>query len=335
LNGLLGVSQAASLAFTTDVTTALVDRNAKSGILAEAVSNQTQSNTAKIAADLSLDVAQGAVTDATSIFNTAVLHHTAMVTELNDKQPGVDAESETLRSTIVLIESLIPESGCHKDLFSHAKQIGYDLYCFNAASYPHYVTQSDGQTCTSSCKTLDGVESAVMCHDVVKNSDCGATAFVFREGASRCWAKSGMPDPTASSEYIMGMVQSGDCATDLWEVKTGQSCSGRGDAILDQGYNLDTCKSTCIENTECGGFVFSDLKGPSHSSWNTRCMQYKFSARCTDEEEQSGITTFQNLGLSCCLDRSCPNNSLVSGATGNYNTIWMCYDTYVYLPRIA
>jgi len=115
LNGLLDVSEAASVAFTTDVIAALNDKNTKSGILAEATSNQTQSNTAKTAADLALEVAQGAVKvaqgaviTATSEFDAADKHHTAMVDELNDKQPGVDAESETLRSTIVLIETLLP-----------------------------------------------------------------------------------------------------------------------------------------------------------------------------------------------------------------------------------
>jgi len=115
LNGLLDVSEAASVAFTTDVIAALNDKNTKSGILAEATSNQTKSNTAKTAADLAVEVAQGAVITAqgavitaTSEFEAADVHHTAMVDELNDKQPVMDAESETLRSTIVLVESLLP-----------------------------------------------------------------------------------------------------------------------------------------------------------------------------------------------------------------------------------
>jgi len=112
LNDLLSVSEAASRAFNTDVIAALTDKNAKSVILATATSTQDWCGNAKTAADLALEVAQGAVTEANGQFDTAVLHHTAMVDELNDKQPGVDAESETLRSTILLVESLIPAPDC-------------------------------------------------------------------------------------------------------------------------------------------------------------------------------------------------------------------------------
>jgi len=120
LNDLRDASKAASLAFTTDVTTALSDKDAKSDILAAAVLNETQSTTAKTAADLALQVADLAKTQATSNFDAAVLHHTAMVTELNDKQPGVDAETETLESTITLIETLLPVVPCTDDCVSTA-----------------------------------------------------------------------------------------------------------------------------------------------------------------------------------------------------------------------
>jgi len=118
LNDLLDASEAASLAFTTDVTTALSDKDAKSDILAAAVLSETQSTTAKTAADLALEVAVSAKTQATSNFDAAVLHHTAMVAELNDKQPGVDAETQTLESTIALIETLLPEVPCTDDCVS-------------------------------------------------------------------------------------------------------------------------------------------------------------------------------------------------------------------------
>jgi len=118
LNDLLDASEAASLAFTTDVTTALSDKDAKSDILTAAVLSETQSTTAKTAADLALEVAGSAKTQATSNFDAAVLHHTAMVAELNDKQPGVDAETQTLESTIALIETLLPEVPCTDDCVS-------------------------------------------------------------------------------------------------------------------------------------------------------------------------------------------------------------------------
>jgi len=137
LKDLLRVSQAASRVFTTDVNNALNDKNAKSVIVADALSNQTKSNTAKTAADLAkssadlaseqadlaLAGANGAVTTATANFDTADLHHSSMVAELNDKQPGVDAESETLRSTIALIKTLIstPSAAVSLDVSS-----GYD-----------------------------------------------------------------------------------------------------------------------------------------------------------------------------------------------------------------
>jgi len=108
LNELLAVSQAASLAFTTDVSAALSAKDVAQGALTEATSEFAQSDTTKIAADLALDVAQGALTEATSEFNVASSYHTAMVDELNDKQPGVDAETEPLRSSRTLIETLIP-----------------------------------------------------------------------------------------------------------------------------------------------------------------------------------------------------------------------------------
>jgi len=103
LNDLLGASIAASIAFTTDVDTALVDETAKTVILATATNNQTNANNAKIAADL-------AFTEATSDFDAAVTHHTAMKDELADKQPGVRAESGTLRRTIDIVRTLLPES---------------------------------------------------------------------------------------------------------------------------------------------------------------------------------------------------------------------------------
>jgi hypothetical protein len=225
LNDLLDASIAASIAFTTDVNTALTERNAMTTLLAQATTSQTNANNAKTAAD-------SAFTQATSDFNFAVNHHTAMVDELNDKQPGVNEESETLRSILVLVRTLLPitsapttaapttsptttASGCDEDLFSHANQNGHDLYCFNATSYPSYVLQSNGLPCTSSCKTLDGVESAAMCHNLVKNGpDCGAVAFLFHEGNGRCWAKTGTPDPTATgADYYLGTIQSENCAT--------------------------------------------------------------------------------------------------------------------------
>jgi len=104
LNDLLDASIAASIAFTTDVNTALIDQNAKTTILASATENQTNANNAKTAAD-------SAFTKATSDFDAAVIHHTTMQDELTDKQPGVDAESDTLRSVIASVRTLTPAPG--------------------------------------------------------------------------------------------------------------------------------------------------------------------------------------------------------------------------------
>lgn len=115
LEGLLGVSQAASLKYTTDVSDALAAKSAASATLAEAVNNQTDANedrrdanTALIAAGVAVGTADDAVVDYTGIYNAADAHHQEMVEQLNTKQPGVDAESETLAETITLVESLLP-----------------------------------------------------------------------------------------------------------------------------------------------------------------------------------------------------------------------------------
>jgi hypothetical protein len=96
LNDLLSASVAASIAFTTDVNTALVDENAKNLVLSQATN-------AKTAAD-------AAFTLATSEFDAADIHHTAMVDELAAKQPGVNAESDAIRSTIAIVRTLLPQS---------------------------------------------------------------------------------------------------------------------------------------------------------------------------------------------------------------------------------
>jgi hypothetical protein len=96
LNDLLSASVAASIAFTTDVNTALVDENAKNLVLSQATN-------AKTAAD-------AAFTLATSEFDAADIHHTAMVDELAAKQPGANAESDAIRSTIAIVRTLLPQS---------------------------------------------------------------------------------------------------------------------------------------------------------------------------------------------------------------------------------
>jgi hypothetical protein len=101
LNGLLDASIAASIAFTTDVSTASTDVNAKAGILATATTAQTKANDDKTAADT-------AFTKATSDFDLAVIHHNDMKAVLAAKQPGVDAESDILRRTIALVQTLLP-----------------------------------------------------------------------------------------------------------------------------------------------------------------------------------------------------------------------------------
>jgi len=118
LNGLLDDSEAASVAFTTDVTNALAARVAKQDEVVGCVLTHNGAVSAVDAANLTLigavsdeRQAAGAVTDATSDYDAAARHHTAMVDELNENQPGMDAESETLRSTIALIRTLLPEAG--------------------------------------------------------------------------------------------------------------------------------------------------------------------------------------------------------------------------------
>jgi len=115
LEGLLGESLALSLKYTTDVENALGDKNAASAALADAVIDQTTANDDKTAAAAVLSgtvvdvgTADRLVEESTTALSDAMDHHAAKVSELEDKQPGVNAESDTLRDTIALIQTLLP-----------------------------------------------------------------------------------------------------------------------------------------------------------------------------------------------------------------------------------
>ena len=107
-------------------------------------------------------------------------------------------------------------SDCNVALFRNDELIwGYDLYCFDQTDYPAYTTQSNGEACSTQCKTLDGVESASKCHDIVKNSACEASFFTFRPEDGRCWAKFGDGDRRVMTGFVSGAIQTSDCVTEV------------------------------------------------------------------------------------------------------------------------
>jgi len=98
---------------------------------------------------------------------------------------------------------------------------------------------------------------------------------------------------------------------------------------VDLPLDLDQCKSMCDNHPSCTSFHYAHLSGPHHQ-WSHRCILKSTSRGCTAQEQQDAEQYYRDLGLGCCLDKSCPNNQVVGGAVGyNYQHGWICYDTYM------
>jgi len=128
--------------------------------------------------------------------------------------------TDTLASVLVcLLFSAVVLADCNVGLFTNDRHItNDDILCFNQVDYPQYQTQKNGYPCTTNCKTLDGVESAARCHDIVKNAGCGASFFAWKPhasgGRSRCWAKSGFNTSKRRDGAVSGAIQASNCVTE-------------------------------------------------------------------------------------------------------------------------
>jgi len=146
-------------------------------------------------------------------------------------------------------------NGCNKNLFHVDEHIWHaDLYCWDQADYPQYTTQSSGQPCSTQCKTLDGVESASECHDLVKNSACGASFFAFNPANGRCWAKSNDDDIRVLSGGVMGAIQRSDCVPNDEPEHIWKSCRWESDRDANLAEEEQYIGWTCADNEILTGF---------------------------------------------------------------------------------
>jgi len=99
--------------------------------------------------------------------------------------------------------------------------------------------------------------------------------------------------------------------------------------------DLDTCKSMCDNDPSCTSFHYHNLSGPNHHVQH-RCIFKSTSRGCTEQEQQEAEQLYRDLGLDCCLDKSCIDNQVIPGAINwSYQYGWHCMDTYMkaqYVP---
>lgn len=109
-----------------------------------------------------------------------------------------------------------------------------DTYCFQAASFPEYTPENAG--CTS-CRWLQGVESAEHCHDAVRRQNsltpgCLSEDFTFLSTNGRCWPKRTGHSVSYSSGFTSGDLGASDCVVSNQVSNQEQQVSGTGDPHL-------------------------------------------------------------------------------------------------------
>jgi len=175
--------------------------------------------------------------------------------------------TDTLASVLVcLLFSAVVLADCNVDLFKNNRQIwNDDIHCFNQVDYPKYQAKSDGEPCTTNCRTLDGVESAAACHDIVKNSGCEANFFSWK--GDRCWAKSRSKKSKRRDGAVSGALQASNCVTEPAYLK---NC--RWEETKDQDLH-DTAGYigwTCANNEILTGF---ELQATEDDVTKIRCCE--------------------------------------------------------------
>jgi len=150
-------------------------------------------------------------------------------------------------SAVVFANNIVEgDAGCNVDLFRNDEMIWeQDLFCWDQADYPQYRTERNGYGCSTQCKVLVGVESASKCHDLVKNSRCGASFFSFV--GSKCWAKSGYRRKRRSGA-VNGAIQTSNCVPedDKPELKCRWEETKDADLAATHAYVGWTCASNEI-----------------------------------------------------------------------------------------
>eukprot|EP00494_Astrolonche_serrata_P023733 UN23991 len=90
---------------------------------------------------------------------------------------------------------------------------GYDVFCFTESNFSKdtkYKTQTNGKPCTEKCKTVDGVESSEICHNIVKKW-CDADYFSYKSKEGRCWAKASSRSERKEYGFTSGPVETEYC----------------------------------------------------------------------------------------------------------------------------
>jgi len=121
-----------------------------------------------------------------------------------------------------------------------------------------------------------------------------------------------------------------ECQPQVWVQSTGicapHHAPGTG-LPVDLPLDLDQCKSLCDNHPSCTSFHYAYLSGPQHN-FSHRCVLKSTSRGCTAQEQQVAEQFYRDLGLGCCLDKSCPNNQYLHGAIGASKHNWICFDTW-------
>jgi len=184
-------------------------------------------------------------------------------TSINTKHQCTDGTITSIGGALVCVNAVASEH-CNVELFRNDELIWeHDSRCFDQIDYPDYTTQSNGHACSTQCKTLDGVESASKCHDIVKNSACEATHFSYRPG--RCWAKSGDGRIRVKPGYVSGSIQTSDCVTEV-EVPY-EEYGDSNELISDQ----PPCNRNGIDDNQCrlkSTTVFQPASSSTESDFN-------------------------------------------------------------------
>jgi len=121
-----------------------------------------------------------------------------------------------------------------------------------------------------------------------------------------------------------------ECQPQVWVQSTGICAPHHAPDTglpVDLPLDLDQCKSLCDNYPSCTSFHYAYLSGPQHN-FSHRCMLKSTSRGCTAQEQQVAEQFYRDLGLGCCLDKSCPNNQYLHGAVGVSKYNWICLDTW-------
>lgn len=142
-----------------------------------------------------------------------------------------------------------------------------------------------------------------------------------------CWIIS--PAPTYRPTVIPTTVPTGLPTPGYWNYVNAPCTPKDAGAkqIGDWAMNLETCQSTCMNNPKCSYIMFSNRSGPSHA-WAGRCLHSEALRTCTLAEREEALKNQENFYPGCVNPPLYQNNALQNQLPGNYNTIWLCWETY-------